>query len=164
MLGYFGVGKTSLTERFVYNRFEEKYLTTIGVKVSQKLLPPVYCKSKEKKIQYEFLIWDIASLDKFDSMIKNYYVGAAGALAIGDLTRIETSEALIDICQKFLDISPTGKLLFIGNKIDIAKDSFPEHKRLQEIADQFGSDFLFTSAKTGEQVETAFLKLAEKLS
>jgi len=163
MLGHFGVGKTSLTERFVYNRFEEKYLTTIGVKISQKLLPPVYCKSKEKKIQYEFLIWDIASLDKFDVMVKNYYLGAAGALAICDLTRIETSEALLDISQKFLEISPNSKLLFIGNKVDIADDAHLERKRLQEMAEQFHSDFLFTSAKTGEQVEAAFLRLAEQL-
>lgn len=164
MLGHFGVGKTSLTERFVYNRFEEKYLTTIGVKISQKLLPPVYCKAKQKKVQYEFLIWDIASLDKFDVMVKNYYLGAAGALAICDLTRIETSEALIDITEKFLEISPDSKLVFIGNKIDIADNAHTERKRLTEIAKQFHSDCLFTSAKTGEQVETAFLQLADQLS
>ena len=40
-MGSFVVGKTSLIERFVYNRFDEKYLTTIGVKISQKVLPPV---------------------------------------------------------------------------------------------------------------------------
>ena len=41
LLGTFAVGKTSLTERFVHGRFEEKYLTTIGVKISQKIMPPV---------------------------------------------------------------------------------------------------------------------------
>ncbi len=158
------MGKTSLTERFVYNRFEEKYLTTIGVKISQKLLPPLLSRGKEKKIQYEFLIWDIASLDKFDTIVKNYYSGAAGALAICDLTRIETSETLIDISQNFLEINPDSKLIFVGNKVDIAEDALLERKRLQEIAEQFNSDFLCTSAKTGEMVESAFLRLAEKLS
>ena len=38
MLGSFGLGKTSLVRRYVYNLFDEKYLTIIGVQISQKLL------------------------------------------------------------------------------------------------------------------------------
>ena len=41
LLGSFAVGKTSLVERFVHDRFEDKYLTTVGVKISTKLVPPV---------------------------------------------------------------------------------------------------------------------------
>jgi len=163
MLGQFGVGKTSLSERFVYNRFDEKYLTTIGVKVSQKILPPFTLADGRKKIQYDFLIWDIAGMDKFDSMIKNYYAGSAGVLAIGDLTRMETVESLIEIVQKFLSVSPLAKLLFIGNKVDIVQDVKIERKKVQKVADHFQSEFLFTSAKTGELVEEAFLKLAKIL-
>ncbi|HSN77984.1 MAG TPA: GTP-binding protein, partial [Anaerolineae bacterium] len=33
LLGDFAVGKTSLVRRFVYDLFEDKYLSTIGVKV-----------------------------------------------------------------------------------------------------------------------------------
>jgi GTPase SAR1 family protein len=37
LLGTFSVGKTSLVERFVHERFQQKYLTTVGINVSQKL-------------------------------------------------------------------------------------------------------------------------------
>ena len=36
LLGDAAVGKTSLVRRFVYNLFDDKYLSTIGVKVSRK--------------------------------------------------------------------------------------------------------------------------------
>ena len=90
LLGSFAVGKTSLVERFVHNRFDEKYLTTIGVKISQKALPPIESKRDRQMIQHTFLIWDIAGLEKFDSVEMSYFRGAAGALVVADLTRPET--------------------------------------------------------------------------
>ena len=66
LLGAFAVGKTSLVERFVYDRFDEKYLTTIGEKISQKLLPPVQDTRSGQLCQHNVLIWDIAGLEKFD--------------------------------------------------------------------------------------------------
>ncbi len=38
MLGSFAVGKTSLIQRFVSSIFSEKYQTTIGVKIDQKIV------------------------------------------------------------------------------------------------------------------------------
>ena len=163
MLGQFGVGKTSLTNRFVHNRFEEKYLTTIGVKVCQKTLPPLTAGRGHRNIQYDFLIWDIAGIEKFDMMIKNYYQGAAGALAVADLTRMETVEALQEIVEKFITVVPAAKLIFLGNKIDLSEPGQTGRKKIQKLADNFAGEFLFTSAKTGEKVEEAFLKLAEKV-
>ena len=76
LLGSFAVGKTSLIDRFVNNQFEEKYLTTIGVKISQKILPPVQDEQRQRNIQHTFLIWDIAGLEKFDHVTDNYLRGA----------------------------------------------------------------------------------------
>ena len=38
LLGDYAVGKTSLVRRFVYNLFDDRYLSTIGVKVSRKVV------------------------------------------------------------------------------------------------------------------------------
>lgn len=40
LIGDFAVGKTSLIRRFVDGIFDDKYLTTVGVVVSRKLLIP----------------------------------------------------------------------------------------------------------------------------
>ena len=38
LLGDFAVGKTSLVRRFVEGRFDDRYLSTIGVKISRKTI------------------------------------------------------------------------------------------------------------------------------
>lgn len=53
LVGNFGVGKTSLIRRFVLNEFSEDYISTIGVRVSTKL---VTIDSQTIKL----LIWDVA--------------------------------------------------------------------------------------------------------
>lgn len=163
MIGSFGVGKTSLVERFVYDRFDEKYLTTLGVKVSQKILPPVLHPQTDCPRQFMFLLWDIASTDKFDTMTKNYYRGAAGALAVADMTRPETTKELNDYCDRFLSFNPKGKLIILGNKVDLAHNDEQAGNLIEETASAFTTDFLLSSAKSGRNVEESFHLLAQKL-
>jgi small GTP-binding protein len=163
MIGSFGVGKTSLVERYVYNRFDDKYLSTLGVKVSQKILPPVHHPHTGLPRQFMFLLWDIASIDKFETITTNYYRGAAGALAVADLTRPETTNNLNDYCEKFLTLNPKGKLIILGNKNDLVPNNGLARKIIEEIASTFSAAFLLSSAKSGENVEESFLLLAKKL-
>jgi len=163
LLGSFAVGKTSLVDRFVHNRFEEKYLTTVGVKISQKLLPPVEEPRKGQLIQHTFLIWDIAGLEKFDRVAMNYFRGAAGALAVADLTIPETIDRLHEFCEKFLSVSPQALLLILGNKVDLFQNDEKTLSKLVKTARFFSSQYLLTSAKTGQQVEKAFETLSKKL-
>jgi len=163
LLGSFAVGKTSLIDRFVFNRFNEKYLTTIGVRISQKIMPPFQHPESGQFIQYIFLIWDIAGMDKFDDVVKNYYRGAAGVLAVTDLTRPETITQVRGILDQFLLISSGAALLLLGNKLDIFQRDHETMKLLEKTADEFSMESILTSAKTGETVEKAFLTLANKI-
>lgn len=163
LLGSFSVGKTSLVERFVHDRFEEKYLTTVGVKISQKLMPPIAPSRGGPMIQHTFLIWDIAGLEKFDSVAMNYFRGASGALAVADLTVPETIDRLTEFCEKFLSASPQARLLVLGNKLDLFDDNKQTLSALEETARSFSCGYLLTSAKTGHQVENAFELLSKKL-
>jgi GTPase SAR1 family protein len=164
LLGPFAVGKTSLVERFVYDRFDETYLTTIGVKISQKLLSPVEDPKSGQLIQYTFLVWDIAAMDKFDGVVENYYRGSAGALAVADLTRPEILPDLRNICDRFHSVSPGAQLLVLGNKLDIFEENKTTISLLKKTASAFSTEYLLTSAKTGEKVEEAFLTLARKMA
>jgi small GTP-binding protein len=163
LLGSFAVGKTSLVARFVHNRFDEKYLTTIGVNVTQKTLPPLQNLRNGPFHQYTFLIWDIASMEKFDSVVVNYYRGAAGALAVADLTRPETISHLQDLCGKLHSVAPEAELLILGNKSDLFQRDGKTTNLLEETASGFSTKYLLTSAKTGERVEEAFLTLAKRI-
>ena len=163
MLGSFAVGKTSLIERFVYHRFDEKYLTTIGVKISQKVLPPVHDHHNGQMIQHTFLIWDIAGLEKFDRVATNYFRGAAGALAVADLTRPDTIGDLQRFCDKFFEVNQDAHLVILGNKLDIFREDHNTLVELKKTAAHYATDFHLTSAKTGEHVEHAFVTLSEKI-
>ena len=160
LLGSFAVGKTSLVERFVYNRFDDKYLTTIGVKISQKMLPPIQGPVAGTLVQYDLLIWDIAAMDKFDGMARNYYRGAAGAIAVADMTRPETITSLQQICRDFLTVSPGAQIAVLGNKLDIFNEDEKTTARLEAVSSNLSTKAIVTSAKTGERVEEAFLMLA----
>ena len=160
LLGSFAVGKTSLIERFVYNRFDDKYLTTIGVKISEKILPPIRKSTGGKTVQHAFLIWDIAGLAKFNQVAHNYFRGASAALAVADLTRVETIEDLRIICDQFLSVNPGAKIVFIGNKLDIFQKDQKIIDTLQEAAAAFSTKYITTSAKTGQRVEDAFYNLS----
>ena len=38
MLGAYAVGKTALVQRYVHSIFADRYLSTVGVKISKKVL------------------------------------------------------------------------------------------------------------------------------
>jgi len=114
-------------------------------------------------LQHNFLIWDIAALDKFDRVAMNYFRGASGVLAVADLTRPETIADLETFCKKFRTASPQATLVVLGNKKDIFRQDEPTLAELQKMADEYSTDLILTSAKTGEKVENAFLILSKKI-
>jgi small GTP-binding protein len=163
LLGTFAVGKTSMVERFVYSRFDERYLTTIGVRVSQKLLPPMTAPGNPDSVQYKLLIWDIAAMDRFDSVVENYYRGAAGALAVGDLTRPDSFSQLEELCVRFRSVNPEAALVMVANKVDLQPPDDDINKAVDQLTAVYGPPAFTTSAKSGENVDASFLELARKI-
>jgi len=152
MLGSFGVGKTSLTARFVLSMFDEKYHTTLGVKVDKKVL-------QINGTDLTLMLWDMAGEEE-DAPIKlNYVRDAAGYLLVIDGTR----GATFNVAQSIQDRVRTniGPLPFVVaiNKTDQRENWEIQESQLRELA-TLGGPLFETSAKTGDKVEEAFLTLA----
>ncbi|NND81330.1 MAG: GTP-binding protein [Gammaproteobacteria bacterium] len=155
MLGSWGVGKTSLVRQFVENVFEDKYLSTLGVKVDTK---QVQVDGKEIKL----MLWDIAGAEDNFSVPMNYLKGAAGCLLVVDGTRKESLQTALEL--KTLVEKEIGALPFVvaANKSDLQwqlsnadlEDAFPKP------TDRWFS----TSAKTGQNVEALFQEMAERVN
>lgn len=158
MLGAFGVGKTSLTRRFVYDIFDDSYLSTIGVKVSQKILAPLTLPDG-KMVQYKFLIWDIEGFEQASLQMNSYLTGASGALLICDLTRPDTIQLLSEVQAALLKVAPAASIMVVGNKSDAVGQDSPIRNDLVDLATQIKAPFEFSSAKTGQNVEESFSKL-----
>jgi small GTP-binding protein len=160
LLGMFGVGKTSLVQRFVENMFAEKYQSTIGVKVDRKR---VALSGHQTQAHVDLLVWDIASQDDLQKPAQNYFRGAHGALVVHDLTRPESAQRLALYCERFLQIAPQAKIVFAGNKADLVAASSFDSAQFHSMLGPLAAPHLFTSAKTGENVERAFQMLAEAI-
>lgn len=158
LLGDFGVGKTSLVRRFVDNRFEDKYLTTIGVKVSRKTIIRPYGAMS-------MLIWDLAGSTGFDSFTNpSYMLGTVGAIIVCDITRRETLTIVAEYARQARIINPRIHLVFVCNKVDLVDERLIADDELREVSSTFGDGTYFlSSAKTGENVEDVFLSLAKKI-
>jgi small GTP-binding protein len=160
MIGAPAVGKTSLVRRFVYDLFDDKYLTTIGVKISQKVCPPIQVPN-EKPIQYTLMVWDIEGTEEMRSAIKNYYRGASGALLVSDLSRMDTIELIPQLMEGFQEVSPEAEVILVGNKLDLVKPNEKTLEALAGVKSRSGFQCFLTSAKSGQNVEAAFFKFSE---
>ncbi|MDI6708568.1 MAG: Rab family GTPase [Candidatus Thermoplasmatota archaeon] len=154
LLGDGAVGKTSLIRRYVYDVFEDKYIATIGTKVTKKTISI----NSEEKIT--LLIYDILGQKKFEKLHSVYYRGASGALIVSDITRAETIEHMRSWCSSLFEVVGIVPVVLIVNKVDL-KRYFPEE--LKKLSSEINAKYYFTSAKIGENVEEAFLTIAKSV-
>jgi small GTP-binding protein len=152
MLGSFSVGKTSLVRRFVWSEFNEKYQTSIGVKVDKKVV-------RARDQDAGLVLWDIYGEDKFQHVELSYFRGMAGYLLVFDGTRRQTIDVALALEQRVA--AAMGKIPFVCllNKCDLADQWEIEPDAEKNLASH-GLGTLRTSAKTGEGVEEAFMRLA----
>jgi small GTP-binding protein len=152
LIGNFGVGKTSLVRRFVFQKFSDEYLTTLGVKIDKKVL-----QLGEKELT--LLIWDVAGEVSQSKVPKSYYLGAQGIIYVFDLSRPSTFENIKEDLNYVAQVLPNVPQLIVGNKLDLVDQSkLEELKALMPVA----ADFM-TSAKNGDSVEDMFLSLGQKV-
>jgi len=149
LIGDFNVGKTSLIRRYVDNTFDDNYLTTIGVKISKKL---VEVDGKE----CELLIWDIEGATELKKIPVAYMKGASCEIFVGDVTRIETIEHIDNHITTFLESNPNSKYVIAYNKSDILSPAQLETFECDEKT-------FFTSAKANLNVDEMFKMLTSEM-
>lgn len=146
LIGDVGVGKTSLIRQFVESTFSDQYYSTIGVKIDKKVI-------QYKDWTVKLMLWDLAGEIFNSPLFQTYSLGAHGIIGVYDLTRPSTLTSVkieIEKIKKLDDIN----CVLIGNKIDLVENP-------NSISKDDGYDYL-TSAKTAENVEDAFLTIAQK--
>lgn len=152
LTGCFGVGKTSLFNKFLYQKFSEKYLTTIGVKVDKKVVTV-------GERQISLLIWDVAGEVDQDKVPKSYFLGSSAVLYVFDLTRPSTWLNIESDIAYLKDLLGDVLIKVVGNKVDLVTPDQVESVQ-KRVAVQ---PEILTSAKTGENVEDLFLGVAKEL-
>jgi small GTP-binding protein len=160
LLGDFAVGKTSLVDRFVYNRFSDRYLATIGVKVSRKAM--VVPRGKDV-VELSMMLWDLAGSEEFGHLRTHYLRGASGGLLVCDLCRPETLDTLREYAIQLRASNPDIRMILLANKADLIDKRQITPEQINEVASELGLPHFYTSAKTGNSVEEAFRELGRLL-
>ncbi|MCP4047258.1 MAG: GTP-binding protein [Gammaproteobacteria bacterium] len=155
LIGKFYVGKTSLVRRFVHEQFDEKYQTTIGVKIDTKT---VTSHGEEMKL----VIWDIQGAGEAAASPSPYLNGAHGFLIVADGTRPDTVEIALELKAMMAKEHAARPLCLLINKCDLEGEWSVSDEQMGMLNDA-GVPLLITSAKSGINVERAFQLLADQL-
>ena len=164
LMGDASVGKTSLIRRYVIDEFSDKYITTIGTKVTKK---EIVVNQDGNETQLTMMIWDLIGQKGFRYTQSLSFRGMNGALLVSDLTRKDTLESLRGYwIPLILTITGPLPMIFLGNKVDLKDDAqfgLDEIKVVAESCEAFGSSMecYLTSAMTGENVEDCFQQLGD---
>ena len=154
LLGDSSVGKTSIINQYVEGKFEENFISTCGLDL------------KEKKIiindkQYQLLIMETSGQERYHSIAESYYKRADGIILVFDITNRNSFNTLKNFWLKDVNSHGNFPKIVVGNKKDlenirvIKNEDIEKNKEFNEI------ECFETSAKTKENIETIFNKIAE---
>ena len=161
LLGDGGVGKTSLIARYVVNKFDDKYIATIGTKVSRKDIQLI---KPDLIVNLRMMIWDVLGQKEYSKIRTASLSGAQGVILVGDLSRMETVQSLEDFWLKEVQ-AVVGRVptVIVGNKIDLAAKDSMAATILDSMGQKLGYPTFLASAKTGDNVEAIFRALGEMM-
>uniref|UniRef100_A0A803XQD6 small monomeric GTPase n=1 Tax=Meleagris gallopavo TaxID=9103 RepID=A0A803XQD6_MELGA len=158
LLGDSGVGKTCFLLQFKDGAFlSGTFIATVGIDFRNKV---VAVDGVKVKLQ----IWDTAGQERFRSVTHAYYRDAQALLLLYDIT----SKMSFDNIRAWLtEIHEYAQkdvvIMLLGNKADVSSERMVRTEDGASLAREYGVPFMETSAKTGMNVELAFLAIAREL-
>ncbi|XP_055653272.1 ras-related protein Rab-37 isoform X6 [Falco peregrinus] len=115
-------------------------------------------------VKVKLQIWDTAGQERFRSVTHAYYRDAQALLLLYDIT----SKMSFDNIRAWLtEIHEYAQkdvvIMLLGNKADVSSERAVRTEDGASLAREYGVPFMETSAKTGMNVELAFLAIAKEL-
>ncbi|OHT01478.1 Ras-related protein RIC1 [Tritrichomonas foetus] len=156
VVGESGVGKTCMLLRFADNKFEENFLSTIGVDFKVK---EIMVDDKKVKLQ----IWDSAGQERFRNITASYYRNCSAIIIVYDITNHDSFDRVQQWVTDVRGFVPDAPLLLVGNKCDLEEDRKVTIEEGKGLADKLGFVFLETSAKTALNIENVFMEMSKTL-
>lgn len=150
LTGSFGVGKSSIFNRFIHNEFNNKYYGTLGVRVNEK---EATFGGKNVNVK----LWDIAGEVNQEKVPKSYFHSPQIIVYVIDLNRTFGIENVPRDLEYLKEIAKGKKIFIVGNKMDLVNDETINKIKEENPKIDF---FMMTSAKTGENIDTLFEAIA----
>ena len=153
LVGDPGVGKTSIIERYINNKYEENQKTTL---VSSYTFKKLDIKKYNKSVSLD--IWDTAGQEVYRSLSKNFYINASIGILVYDITRKNSFDSIKDYWLEQLKTFGEEKMIFdvVGNKIDLFQKEEIKEKEAKEYAKSINAGFHLISCKDSVGIKDLF--------
>lgn len=161
--GNSGVGKTSILERYVYDRFDDHCASTIGVEFFVKRMN--IRSGNVVKIQH----WDIAGNPAFSNITKAYFRNIDGGILVFDLTNRQTFSDLrnwMDKIKESVGNNDDIQFVLVGNKCDLEKHITVTDDEIHQFIEEYSLNicqFFKTSAKNNINIAEVFNDLVNAI-
>jgi len=160
MAGESSVGKTSLIRRYVLDEYDDRYLATLGTKITKKAMSLPGPKGTDLTVHA--ILWDIMGTPTLRELLREaYYHGAEGILLVADGTRKDTLASLDDWHRSIRSVAGDIPTFGLVNKHDLDPDPRLTPEDIEAFFEKRGWPWAYSSAKTGEGVEEGFRRIVE---
>ena len=155
VIGDSNVGKSSLANKAIKNKFDAGYSATLGFEYFS-----YFIKIDEKIIKLQ--IWDTCGQEIYQSLITNFYRNSSLAImvyAINNRTSFEHIDNWLKEIKR--NSNPDAKIFLIGNKNDLDEERIISYEEGKNYADELEfSKFFESSAKSGFNAKDIFIEAA----
>jgi small GTP-binding protein len=158
VVGASGVGKTALVQQLTDGSFNSQVQSTVGVEFKSWLIG-------DADAHIKLNIWDTAGQERFRSVSKAYFRNAVGALlvyAVDDEDSFSQLDSWLNDLHQFA--TPNTVVLLVGNKSDLADARQVTQSQAVAFSERHALDYLETSAKSGDNVTEAFVRLSKTIT
>jgi small GTP-binding protein len=153
MVGEPGVGKSSLVNRVSLGIFDDKYLTTIGLRVEQTTVSTTLGA-------VDLALWDLAGGLEHRVLVSAALAQSRGVFIVLDPTLPGSMKKALHHMEWVRATVSKASIFTVFNKSDLKHQWLPENS--PSISNY--PNYFLTSAKTGDGVEVAFAMMARDLS
>ena len=154
LLGETNSGKTTLFNKFIYNKDKYNYISSITVDDDTKNLT-------YKNNNYSITLYDTAGQERFRSITKAYYHMADGFLLMFDITDENSLLAVKNWIEDIKSFNNSNIFLILGNKDDL--DNKISDDVINENLGNYNHLFLKTSAIKNINVKESIEKLIDMI-
>ena len=153
LVGDAAVGKTSIIQRTIHNKFSETYKNTDGVDFENKKI------NQSLKLQ----IWDTAGQEKYKSLIPSYVRNASSIFIVYDVAS-KTSFDNVSKWISFIKTIENCNMILCANKIDLESERQVTTEEGKDFAKKNELTYYEVSAKNNTNVKRMFYSVVADLS
>ncbi|KAF9294771.1 ras-like protein [Linnemannia elongata] len=157
VVGGGGVGKSALTIQFIQSHFVDEYDPTIEDSYRKQ------CVIDEEVALLDVL--DTAGQEEYSAMREQYMRTGEGFLLVYSITSRNSFEEISTFYQQILRVKDKDvfPIILVANKCDLEHERQVSTHEGRELAKQFGSRLIETSAKQRINVDEAFYNLVREI-